>query len=238
MKLNNIKGILFDYGATIDTNGTHWAEVLWDAYEKTNVPIEKRIFREAYVYGERYLALHPVIESSDNFLFVLLKKTEIQLKYLCENNFLSKETDIKAYSGKISRLCYDFVKKTISNALPTLDYLYAKYPLVLVSNFYGNVETVLEDFGLKKYFKDIVESAVVGVRKPDPEIFAIGVERLEIPSQQTVVVGDSYTKDIIPASKAGCKTIWIKGKAWEEKEIDNPIADRIITDFVQLSEIL
>jgi putative hydrolase of the HAD superfamily len=238
MKLNNIEGILFDYGATIDTNGTHWAEVLWDAYEEASVPVDKSTFREAYVYGERYLAMHPVIEPADNFLTVLLKKTDIQLNYLTENNHLSENTDIVSYSREISQTCYDFVKKTISNAFPVLDYLHKKYPMVLVSNFYGNVETVLEDFRLRKYFNDIIESAVVGVRKPDPEIFSLGVKSLKLPAQHVVVVGDSYTKDIKPASEAGCKTIWIKGKAWEEKEVENPIADRIITDFSQLSEIL
>lgn len=46
-----------------------------------------------------------------------------------------------------------------------LDTLQPKYKLVLVSNFYGNIETILKDFRLE-YFEQIVESAVVGVRKP------------------------------------------------------------------------
>ena len=28
-----IKGIIFDYGGTIDSNGMHWAEVIWRAYQ-------------------------------------------------------------------------------------------------------------------------------------------------------------------------------------------------------------
>ncbi len=48
--------------------------------------------------------------------------------------------------------------------MPVLKELSEKYPLVLVSNFYGNVETVLKDFGIDTYFKEIIESAVVGVR--------------------------------------------------------------------------
>ena len=27
--LKDIKGVIFDYGGTIDTNSRHWAEVLW-----------------------------------------------------------------------------------------------------------------------------------------------------------------------------------------------------------------
>ena len=30
--LKDIKGVIFDYGGTIDTNSRHWAEVLWSKY--------------------------------------------------------------------------------------------------------------------------------------------------------------------------------------------------------------
>ena len=235
MKLKDIQGILFDYGATIDTNGVHWAEVLWDAYEKVGVPVSKETFREAYVYGERYLATRPIIGPFDNFLTVLTKKAEIQFSYLTENNRLS--TQDYDYSTQISQICYDEAKRNISRAIPVLDYLSEKYPMVLVSNFYGNIETVLTDFGLRKYFKDIVESAVAGVRKPNPEIFRLGVEQLALPARNVALIGDSYTKDILPGAQAGCKTIWIKGKAWE-KDPESVIVDRIITDFSELKEIL
>ena len=42
---------------------------------------------------------------------------------------------------------------------------------ILVSNFYGNVNAVLRQFGLDGCFSEVIESAVVGVRKPDPEIW-------------------------------------------------------------------
>ena len=42
-----IKGIIFDYGGTIDSNGMHWAEVIWRAYQANRVPVEKEIFRNA-----------------------------------------------------------------------------------------------------------------------------------------------------------------------------------------------
>ena len=51
-KLDKVKGILFDYGGTIDSNGMHWAEVIWMAYEALKVPVSKAVFRDAYVHGE------------------------------------------------------------------------------------------------------------------------------------------------------------------------------------------
>ena len=90
--------------------------------------------------------------------------------------------------------------------------------MVLVSNFYGNVEAVLSDFGLRGYFRDIIESAVVGVRKPDPAIFGLGVEALGLKPEEVLVVGDSLRKDILPARSLGCQTAWLKGKGWTPEE--------------------
>ena len=52
-----IKGIIFDYGGTIDTNGIHWSEVIWQQYIAANVQISKEEFREAYVIRDAFLLL-------------------------------------------------------------------------------------------------------------------------------------------------------------------------------------
>jgi putative hydrolase of the HAD superfamily len=109
--------------------------------------------------------------------------------------------------------------------------------LVLVSNFYGNIEAVLKDFGVNLYFKEIIESAVVKIRKPDPAIFGLGIKALHLNPEEVVVVGDSYKKDIAPAKTLGCQTIWLKGPAWEEEDPESA-ADAIIYDFRELETIL
>ena len=106
--------------------------------------------------------------------------------------------------------------------------------MVLVSNFYGNIATVLKEFKLDGIFDTIIESAVVGVRKPDPQIFTLGVEALGMQPDEVVVVGDSMDKDIIPASKAGCHTVWFKGEGWTNDPVDESPAGKVITDLTQL----
>jgi putative hydrolase of the HAD superfamily len=229
---SGIKGIIFDYGGTLDSNGKHWAEVLWDAYAVIGVPVAKPEFKEAYIYGERYLALHPVIRPDNTFKNVLLEKTGLQLEWLKNEGFLPTNYNSSEYSLAISNQCYNFALIVLKEAKPVLDKLAAKYPLVLVSNFYGNIETVLKDFGLRDYFKDIIESSVVGIRKPDPGIFALGVKALGLKPEEVVVVGDSYRKDILPAGQLGCQTIWLKGAGWDSEEFGT--ADVIITDFKEL----
>lgn len=236
MDISKIKGIIFDYGGTIDSNGKHWAEVIWDAYKNTQVPIDKKIFREAYVYAERYLATHPVIQPEDTFKDLLVKKINIQMKWLEENGFLPVSEKTCNYSLAISNQCYTFARSSVQKAKPIIEKLSERYPLVLVSNFYGNIESVLDDFGITHFFNQIVESAVVGVRKPDPAIFALGVKVFNLPADNVVVIGDSYKKDIVPARSLGCSGIWIKGPAWEEETTVSE-ADAVIYDFSELKNI-
>ena len=55
LSTDKIKGIIFDYGGTIDSNGLHWAEVIWKAYETYQVAVGKEDFRNAFVYTRTHL---------------------------------------------------------------------------------------------------------------------------------------------------------------------------------------
>lgn len=233
-----LRGIIFDYGGTIDSRGDHWSEVIWDAYKKAAIIIPKDAFREAYVYAERELAKTRHILPHHTFYDLLLIKMKIELKRLAEQNVISlNQQALEAKAVEIADYCYDSAKSSIEDARPILNKLYNNYPLVLVSNFYGNVEAVLEDFDLKKYFKEIVESAVVGVRKPDPKIFELGVEALQLEPQQVLVIGDSYRKDIVPAETIGCQVLWLKGKGWTAEE-DEQMHPNIISSLSEIEKIL
>ncbi|MDR1809006.1 MAG: HAD family hydrolase [Prevotella sp.] len=234
--ITKIKGIIFDYGGTIDSNGKHWAEVLWDAYQYHQAPVTKEQFREAYVQIERHLAVNYIIKPHHNFMDVLKIKTKLQLEYLADKKILPKNDILTDYSLSISNQCYTFASDIISKEKPILKSLHTSYPVVLVSNFYGNIQAALTDFGLREYFDEVIESAVVGIRKPNPAIFGLGVDKLGLAPENVVVIGDSYTKDIAPAATLGCRTIWLKGQGWGD---DSPTAtaDRIITDFSELKTI-
>lgn len=215
--ISEIKGLIFDYGGTLDTEGVHWSEVIWDAYTKAGVAVDKAEFREAYVFAERELARVRHILPEHDFHDMLLIKMKIELQWLSGHG-LFPAAQIESKGDELADLCYGTARKNVDKAGAVLKVLAARYPIVLVSNFYGNIETVLEDFGIRQYFKSIIESSVVGVRKPDPKIFELGVRQLGLAPSQTLVVGDSYRKDIVPAESIGCRTLWLKGKGWTAEE--------------------
>ena len=239
-RLSDIQGVIFDYGGTIDTNGCHWAEVLWSKYEELHVPVDKAGFREAYVHGERTLARFPLVKPDDNFRDVLRLKTHIQMDWFVENGKLSREeAEAGEYAARIADGCYAYVLEMLKRTRPVVQALSERYKLVLVSNFYGNIQAVLKDFALDGFFPRIVESSVVGVRKPDPAIYRLGVEAMGLPAGRVLVVGDSFSKDMVPAKQVGCKVAWLKGKGWGGEETDESLPDIVITELSDLlSELM
>ena len=83
--IDNLKGVIFDYGGTIDSRGVHWSEVIWDGYCDAHVAVTKEQFRECYVFAERELAKVRHILPHHNFHDLLLIKMRIELGYLAEH---------------------------------------------------------------------------------------------------------------------------------------------------------
>ncbi|MDR2679899.1 MAG: HAD family hydrolase [Tannerella sp.] len=223
------KGLIFDYGGTIDTNGVHWGEVIRRAYERFGVPVTRDAFREAYVQVERTLGSRAVIRPDHTFREVLRIKLSLQFEILNIRDMSLAE--------RIADACHADTVRTTLAASNVLDRLTQRYPAVLVSNFYGNLRTVLDEFRLSRYFKHVIESAEAGIRKPDPAIYLSGIEALGLRPEETVIIGDSYKNDIHPACTLGCPSIWLKGKGWDDRDetIEHPC---IIKDFTELQDLL
>lgn len=217
------KGYIFDYGGTLDTGGQHWGMLLWHAFERHQVPVSESQFRDAYVYAERTLGKNKIIQPTDTFLQTLKKKVQLELTYL--NN--------ESYTDAIVSDVYERTKSQTALSRRVLMQMKAS-PMVLVSNFYGNISVVLQEFGLDGIFEEVIESAVVGIRKPDPQIFLLGVDALGMKPEEVTVVGDSLEKDIIPAKRAGCHTVWLKGEGWTNAQDGENQTDRVIMTLDEL----
>lgn len=229
------KGYIFDYGGTIDTNGCHWGKMLWHAYQRHNIPIKEEEFRKAYVYAERTLGRIPIIQSDYTFKKTLSIKLRIEFEYLQDKGILSSGNfNSASEQTAILNDLYQRVIDTTQKAREVLLKVKEHAGIVLVSNFYGNLNVVLNEFHLDGIFDKVIESAVVGVRKPDPAIFQLGIKALGLAPEDIALVGDSFDKDIIPGKAVGLRTIWIKGEQWDDKHYDETLADKVITDFSQL----
>jgi HAD superfamily hydrolase (TIGR01509 family) len=106
-----------------------------------------------------------------------------------------------------------------SDALPTLAELRRRgYLLGIVTNRLWGGELFLEDLriiGLLEYFdlKHIAISGDLGIRKPNPQIFLRTLETFGVTPQETAMIGDSLSADVLGAQPLGIFAIW-KPKPW------------------------
>jgi putative hydrolase of the HAD superfamily len=75
--------------------------------------------------------------------------------------------------------------------------------LGVVSNSDGRVEEALEAAGLRDRFDVVLDSALVGVEKPDPAIFRAALAALGVAPAEALYVGDLYEVDVVGARAAG-----------------------------------
>jgi FMN hydrolase / 5-amino-6-(5-phospho-D-ribitylamino)uracil phosphatase len=115
------------------------------------------------------------------------------------------------------------------DALPALEFLAARYPVVSLSN--GNAD--LARIGLARLFRGVVSARSFGIAKPDPRIFHAAAEAAGARPEAVLHVGDDVLLDVLGAKHAGMQAAWInRGEAlWPH---DDPIPD---VECFSLSEL-
>jgi HAD superfamily hydrolase (TIGR01509 family) len=81
--------------------------------------------------------------------------------------------------------------------------------LAVISNADGRVARYLAHAGLADEFEFIIDSGAVGVEKPDRRIFDMALERLGLGPDEVVYVGDSWEIDVVGATAAGIRAIYL-----------------------------
>jgi putative hydrolase of the HAD superfamily len=69
----------------------------------------------------------------------------------------------------------------------------------------------LETLGFKDFFNPILVSEHVGIKKPDPRIFEMALEHLQLEASDVWMVGDHPVNDVLGARGAGLTGVWFKG---------------------------
>ena len=77
--------------------------------------------------------------------------------------------------------------------------------IAVVSNADGTIESLLRRSGLT--FDIVIDSHVVGFTKPQPEIFHIALEKLDVEPSDAVHVGDTAWADVVGARAAGVRPL-------------------------------
>ena len=116
---------------------------------------------------------------------------------------------------------------------PALSALGEKYRLIAVTNGNANLDTI----GIRDLFDGVVSASSAGAAKPAREIFDVAAKAGGAANHETLHVGDHPEADVVGASEAGLKSVWVNrhGADWPD-HLRRP--DGIVKDVGELLALL
>ncbi|MEO7020510.1 MAG: HAD-IA family hydrolase [Ktedonobacteraceae bacterium] len=114
------------------------------------------------------------------------------------------------HAARLHRETYQANRQVVVGAVPLLEHLHGKVKIVVVTN-----NVVVEQIEKLRYLKldhfidELVVSEETGFIKPDPRIFQIALQRVGYGAEEVVMIGDAWKADIVGATQAGIRAIWL-----------------------------
>ncbi len=209
-----IRGVLFDFGGTLVQPRKSWPEIKKLAIKAEYRFLGKKGLKISFAeYGEMNASIfkrYAEIEASED------RDITDELKYreLMDHLFPSlRRRDRVRLAAEANDIFWSVVAKAHTPS-PHVHSCLAKLrsmglTMAVVSNHHNHkaLEMMLKLFKLRGYFKVVIASERVGVRKPNPKIFRICLAKLGIGGSQAIFVGDSLLYDIAGAKAAGLTSV-------------------------------
>lgn len=171
--------LLFDFGGTLDSDGLTWLDRFRVIYKEAGVELSDRAF----------------YDSDDN----LPKKHDLTGLSLAETVRLQVGDVLGADSPVAQKIADKFVadcKAHLRRNKFILERLSKRYKLGIVSNWYGNMSSILAGEGLSSLFGAVADSGVIGTIKPEPGIFMAALDQLGARPSEAVMIGDNVKRDM------------------------------------------
>lgn len=188
---------------------------LWDFETNSDIAF-KTIFKQhkVEVSLEKFLNYYKPINQKYWNLYGKDKVSKEELRVgRLKDTF--KKINFTASNNLIDHLSIDYIKVLpdsnllFDGAYELLDHLKPNYELHIITNGFNEVQyKKLEKSDLSKYFKTIITSEDVGVKKPNPIIFQHALAQAKATSRESIMIGDNWEADIMGAKNAGFDVIY------------------------------
>jgi len=187
---------------------------LWD-FEKNSALTFQKIFKTHDVEIDLHDFLEIYVPLNLEFwkLYREERITKEDLRYQrLKNTFDSLNYHV--HDQIINVLAEDYIKylsshnHLIPSTLEILGYLAPKYNLHIITNGFEEIqEKKLKNANIIEYFDQIINSEMVGVKKPNPIIFEFALKKADVIAQKSMMVGDNIEADILGAQAVGFHTL-------------------------------
>ncbi|MEX2161117.1 MAG: HAD family hydrolase [Anaerolineales bacterium] len=212
-----LQGLMFDLGGTLIYFDGDWPDVLAAANQELLGHLRSL---GLHLDGERFL--NEFRSSLEDYYvqraseFIEYTTTRVLRTLLAELGYPDLTAEILTPALKTLYAVSQAHWKREEDTLPTLQALRAAgYRMGVISNASddADVQTLVNNAGIRGYFDFVLSSAACGIRKPNPRIFEIGLKHWGLSPSQVAMVGDTLGADILGARNAGLYSIWVTRRA-------------------------
>ncbi|XRE44018.1 hypothetical protein ACIVBQ_002222 [Tenacibaculum discolor] len=198
-----IKHLFFDLDHTLWDFDRNSKLTFQQIFEEQKINISIHNFLEAYIpVNLKYWKLYREDRVEKSALrYHRLKETFDSLEYTVSDNLINLISE--DYIRYLPNFNYLF-----DDAIEVLQYLEKKYHLHIITNGFKEVQNLkLEKSGIHTFFREIITSECVGVKKPNPKVFEFALGKAGAKAHQSVMIGDSYEADVMGAINSGMRAI-------------------------------
>ena len=214
--MGTITALLFDFGGTLD-GPAHWLDRFLGSYRAAGVDISRTELDPAFDHATRtgYGATRIVARFGMTDLVRFLVGHQFEYLRKSGPEPLRAILDDSGAAGRhrfVEAVTNSFVRETSAGLAQSRDIvgpLKSRFKLGIVSNFYGNLDRVLEEAKLDRFFAVVADSSRIGIFKPEAGIFEAALKKIQCVPESAAMIGDSISKDCAPARKLGMRTIWL-----------------------------
>jgi putative hydrolase of the HAD superfamily len=104
-------------------------------------------------------------------------------------------------------------------AIEILEYLYAKYPLYIITNGFEEVQHLkMKNSKLDQYFSGVITSERSGYKKPDAKMFEFSLRVANAKKEKSLMIGDSLEADVLGARDYGMEQVYFNPEARKHSE--------------------
>ncbi len=211
--LQNIKGIIFDLGDTLIFFDESLSKVmdqanavLADSLETNGIIADQDGFLEVFRARMKEYYEERDTEFIEHTTFNILEQV------LVESGITQPVGDILRQCLKEMYAVFQAHWQPVPDGVKVLSTLKNRgYQLALVSNTAddGNVQYLVDKIQARPFFDSVITSAAMGIRKPNPRIYAPVLAGWNLSPKNVAMVGDTLGADILGAKNAGLFSVWV-----------------------------
>jgi len=209
--------VLFDLGSTLIYFDSVWTEVMARAVEKATSHLRSLGYDlDQDAFPTAYYELIQAYYHKRSDKWVEYTSEHVLQETLRAHSYPQPPTE---HLRQALKVLYGVTQQhwlVEQDAAPTLEALLASgHRLGIISNASDDedVQTLVDNAGLRQYFEFVLTSARSGMRKPSPAIFEEALSFWGAAPDQAVMVGDTVSADVAGANAIGMASVWILRRA-------------------------